>query len=509
MNKSKNGGANRGIDDRAIHFFDIISPKTLIVNIIWCVVISGALFGLVMWLSDEYPELSRIFAVTTILTVVGIFALIIVLKIVKQMKFMIEEDSEIITNVLGGTMISCNDEMFTVKKCTPEFLTLLGYKPGEIKEKYQREFYKLLVGDESREAFRQQKRELQSNGHAQARYKLLKGDGTEIWVSSRSYLTQSGSDEERSVYTVLFDISEEMNLQQQYRLAEVRNKIVFENINSGIFEWDLMNGTIEISDQLVRRYFSDSDGVIDVSVIKHLVTQDDYQKLLDKVEELRDGKSAKVKVTMGLLQSDGKYSHADVNLIAIPDNNNVVVRAVGMVLDVEERHKRELHLRRKADRDSLTGIYNKGATRKLIENTIEVREDQEHVMVLCDVDNFKTVNDTFGHGEGDNAIKMIANFLSEIFGADNVVGRIGGDEFMVFIRSIDGDYDKVKSTLSRLKDEHPVLVVGDKKHDLTMSVGAALYPGDAKDYESLYKAADVALYKAKEAGKNRFELYSK
>ena len=71
----------------------------------------------------------------------------------------------------------------------------------------------------------------------------------------------------------------------------------------------------------------------------------------------------------------------------------------------------------------MTGIYNRGATQKLIESTLELRGDQEHALILCDIDDFKSVNDTFGHGIGDEAIKTVANLLSSVFDYDSVVGR--------------------------------------------------------------------------------------
>ncbi len=498
-------------DGKDTKFFEIISPKTLIIRTVWCGIIAAAVFVLSKWIYDTLSRRSDVSAIAAALTaflVVVVYAGILIKKVMDRFKFIIKEDREIIRNIVGGTMITCDDDFFTIKKCTPMFYDMLGYKRGEILERYRREFDKMLVGDESRLEFAKLKHKLHESGHAQARYKLLKGDGSELWVAVRSFLVK-GIGRDPSVYTVLLDISREMNLQRRYMLAEARNKIVLENINSGIFEWDLMRNTLEISDQMERRFFGrEADGVLPAAIVKDYIDAEDFRLLSEKIESMRNNGTDKIEMTLKLKNVDGSYTHSDVSLIAVRDNNNVAVRAVGILIDVEERHQREEKLRGEASRDSLTGIYNKGATQKLIESAIELRPEQEHALILFDVDNFKSVNDTFGHGVGDETIKKVADLLGDTFCRGSIAGRIGGDEFMVFCRGIGGDYGRLRMLLDRIKENKPVIGEGEKRREITLSAGVALYRKDGATYDELYKNADIALYKAKNSGKNRYEFYS-
>lgn len=113
-----------------------------------------------------------------------------------------------------------------------------------------------------------------------------------------------------------------------------------------------------------------------------------------------------------------------------------------------------------------------------------------HAFVLLDIDNFKSYNDTYGHYEGDKAIKELASVIKKNFRASDVLGRFGGDEFMVFIR----DFSGITWLCEKLK---PIVRFQNGDHSLTTSIGVAIYPQDATTYEDLFQKADTALYHSK------------
>ena len=296
-------------------------------------------------------------------------------------------------------------------------------------------------------------------------------------------------------------------MQEKLQLAEARNKIVLENINSGIFEWDMIKNTFEASDQFSRRFMVDENFKIEKTILKKFVHPDDISVLYDNLKLLREGIEDNLEILLKLKDFQGIYSHNRLVLSSVRDNNNVPVKAVGIVIDVEEQFQKEMELKNKASRDSLTGLYNKGITQQLIENTILDRGTQNHALILFDIDDFKSVNDTFGHGIGDEAIRIVAGLFKDIFYDDCIVGRIGGDEFMVFCRNIDERGVKVEQLLNKIMERDTFVKSGDKLRNLTLSVGIALYVSDARTYTELYKKADIALYKAKQNGKNRYIFF--
>ncbi len=512
--KSDDKSDSKRFDDKKIDFLDVFSVSQLIGQLIWCIIFMlgiGALTFMVVKTCGDGVNISVVgsawvISVETAIIVFVIFTLSIIFKYIIGLKNIIDEDNEIISNVVGATMLTCFDDVFTIKKVTPVFYTLLGYSEGDIRSKYHSEFNRMLVGEESKLEFARQKRLLREKGYSQAQYKVRCGDGAERWISSRSRLTRKRNGE-RIVYTVLFDISDEKTIQEKLILAEKRNKIVFENINSGILEWDIINNTLQVSDQLLLRFGARGENNIGAPDVQRVVHPEDFEILKDMTDSIRSGERDKMRITMRLRCNDGEFTHCDLNLIAIRDNNSVPVRAVGIVIDVEEQFKLEAELRHKADIDPLTGIYNKGATQKLVENTLEIRDSQQHALIMFDMDNFKSVNDTFGHGAGDVAIKTIADLLRKIFERDSIIGRIGGDEFMVMCRNIEGDINGLCDKFERLKAENPHVESGGRVKPLTLSIGAALYPNDAKNYTDLYRNADIALYKAKRDGKNRYVFF--
>lgn len=163
-------------------------------------------------------------------------------------------------------------------------------------------------------------------------------------------------------------------------------------------------------------------------------------------------------------------------------------------------------VRKKTKTDVLTGIPNRDGFEELIDS-IFAENDSKGVMMIFDMDNFKTINDTFGHPEGDKVLIMFGELLERFFNRrNNAVARIGGDEFAAFIgRGI--SYDALFTMLERFFDQVRDTFDGEyKDYHVTVSIGAAFAGNNASSYKELYKKADEALYEAKRAGKNRFKI---
>lgn len=161
----------------------------------------------------------------------------------------------------------------------------------------------------------------------------------------------------------------------------------------------------------------------------------------------------------------------------------------------------------KADTDLLTDLNNKLATERKIKEYIAQHPNEQALLFVLDVDNFKKINDTMGHAFGDEVLSAIGHGIKGEFRVSDIVGRTGGDEFMILLKNVHSDalIDQEAQRLTRFFKE---LRVGEYvKYSPTASIGAAVFPNDAKDFEGLYKAADKALYKAKERGKNQLAFY--
>lgn len=181
----------------------------------------------------------------------------------------------------------------------------------------------------------------------------------------------------------------------------------------------------------------------------------------------------------------------------------LILNIVGKIRSHEENRD----LADKADTDLLTGLNNKLATERKIKEYMGLHPDEQALMFVLDIDNFKKINDTMGHAFGDEVIRTLGHQIRGEFRVSDIIGRIGGDEFMIFLKNLKDD-SLVEQEANRVAKFFANFQAGEYvKYSATASIGAAVYPRDASDFESLYKAADKALYKAKERGKNQLAFY--
>ena len=161
--------------------------------------------------------------------------------------------------------------------------------------------------------------------------------------------------------------------------------------------------------------------------------------------------------------------------------------------------------RTEADRDRLTGLYNRNGFEHIAEGFL-AREGAEGALILFDLDNFKLVNDMEGHPAGDRLLQCFAGCLTETFRRDDVAARLGGDEFIILVRSPVNAAVLEEKFRELSRKIHTAFGKYYAKYSVSASAGAVLADGDMRDYRSLYKCADTALYIAKYMGKDRFYI---
>lgn len=181
----------------------------------------------------------------------------------------------------------------------------------------------------------------------------------------------------------------------------------------------------------------------------------------------------------------------------------MVVNIIGKI----RRTEKEKQLEDKADTDLLTGLNNKLATERKIKEYMLQNPQSQSMMFLLDIDNFKKINDTMGHAFGDEVIRSLGQQIGVIFRASDIIGRIGGDEFMIFLKGI-SDEESIRKEAKKVETFFKGFQAGEYvKYAATASIGVAIFPQEGSDFETLYKAADQGLYKAKKRGKNQLAFY--
>ncbi len=182
----------------------------------------------------------------------------------------------------------------------------------------------------------------------------------------------------------------------------------------------------------------------------------------------------------------------------------------GVARDITERKLAEERISYLAMHDGLTGLPNRVMFSQILAREIESarRYDRKFTVLFIDLDRFKTINDTLGHEAGDQLLCEVSARLQQSLRSSDVVARLGGDEFVVLLEETPSEADasaaarKILTTVIR-----PIMIRGQECR-VTASIGISMYPADAQDEPSLMKSADMAMYMAKEAGKNNFQRYS-
>lgn len=171
----------------------------------------------------------------------------------------------------------------------------------------------------------------------------------------------------------------------------------------------------------------------------------------------------------------------------------------------------EEELREKADKDPLTGLYNRSSAIEKIEDCLkneEIYPGSVHAYMIMDIDNFKTLNDTLGHQVGDKALQDVAGILTYHFRQYDIVCRLGGDEFLVFLKNIPEEVldRNMDSLLRKLVLTYEA---GGKSVQITVSAGIVVVPDSSMDFCEMYRRADEALYRVKHEKKNSFKIYGR
>jgi len=236
------------------------------------------------------------------------------------------------------------------------------------------------------------------------------------------------------------------------------------------------------------------------SELIHENDREDFFRLLERCQR-EDGW---VENTLRFYLAQGRYGWLEMRLHRDVLNTDSII--TGTMINVTEMKNEVNRWKEKATRDALTGLYNREYYEHTVQTQLEQKSFAGAALIFIDVDDFKRVNDTFGHMFGDNVLCYVAKQILGVFRHSDVVARYGGDEFVVFAPSIQREV--LVDRLQRLCNAFKFPYRGESvDYKVSVTLGAAIYPDDGGDYSTLLDHADCALYEAKNLGKDRFVLY--
>ena len=419
----------------------------------------------------------------------------------------IENFGSMIDNIIAGIcFFEYEDGEMTPIFVNEGFFRMLGYSRVQ-GMKYLEKVERSIIPDDL-PTYRQAIRDvLKDDGVVDTEFRTVTGSGNLRWLHVRGNL-YAREGKKYTIVTVIEDVTERKNVEEELQRQAERLHILSEAEGEKIIDYNAKTDVMIIrtndeygmaQDEIHSRYMQRFNTAM---IYKEDVAY--YKAVLESL--LKSPKHDTIEFRIKRFDDD--YTWYQANLTSLLGAEGYVTRIVGRMINIHDKKLKEMELLVRAEKDALTGIYNQGATEQLIHNAIEgSKENDLSALMIIDLDNFKEANDLLGHANGDELLGKTAEILKEMFKGGDVIGRIGGDEFLVYMRNLNTISDADEMAGNIVKSVRYDLEFEGQPIRVTCSVGVAVYPYHGKTYEELFEKADRAVYTVKANGKDGYRVY--
>lgn len=297
---------------------------------------------------------------------------------------------------------------------------------------------------------------------------------------------------------------------QELRESEQRWAFALEGAGDGVWDWNLQTRVA-----ITSRRWNEIIGCMDAGFTR---TIDDWESRIAPEDK------SEVMAAIGACLASPPESHATCvaehrircydgtwkwilfrGMIIEWDAKNRPLRLIGTITDISERKATDERMRHMAQHDTLTDLPNRALFSDRLQHELEhaKRNRECFALIFLDLDNFKPINDNFGHGVGDRLLQAVAQRIAESIRASDTAGRIGGDEFIVLLPKLHATDDAIALAEKIRLNLEQAFVIDGRTLNISCSLGIAIYPTNGNDEVTLTKKADEALYLAKQGGRNQ------
>lgn len=460
-------------------------------------------------LSEEYNPLLLILSTILFVLLIIMIMVNLHLKILTDKKATdTERELKHITNSVHVGFVNFDiDNNYFIHYASKGFYDMMGYTREEV-ALYENSLRSFIHPLDAGEFSLVQKSTLEETS-IQKELRLITKEGTVLWaLMNGNYICDKEGCQ--IISAVFVDITESRKMRERIQLEEERYRVAAEISNDILFEYNIEEDVMIYAKKFEELYgrepiinnFSKQD-------LKHMdfIYHEDRGVFSEYSRALRSGKEM-VESEFRIINASNAYVWCHTRGKTIFDEKKNPKRVIGKIVNID-LHKKELQtLEYKAKRDPLTNVYNKSITKELIDSFTEKYPNGIHAFMIIDIDDFKGINDRYGHLQGDKILTFVVNEIKKIFNSGEILGRIGGDEFVVFIGNI-SDKSIIMQKAALLQK-----VIRTVYHDdfcdmsVSGSIGVSLFPSDGKNYNGLLMCADKALYEVKEDGKDGYKLFT-
>jgi len=391
-------------------------------------------------------------------------------------------------NTLDGRMIECNDAM----------ARMLGYESKE--EFLQFRAHDLYFEPDQREDFLEEIRE--HGGAHSLEVCLRRKDGAPVWLLESVHILDGGILE-----GTVIDITDRKLAETALRDSEARYRLMAEN-STDLISRTTDRGVFVYTSDAARSLLGYEPAELIGRSVFTVVLEEDHHIIRRATLALEHHQAPRT-FSYRARRKDGSMIWFETTVRALRNSETgAIEELVSVSRDVSERRHAEEQIEYQAYHDALTALPNRLLFRdRLTIALAHAKRLQTPLAVMfLDLDRFKYVNDTLGHSLGDELLRAVAARLRTVLREGDTIARMGGDEFTILLGDLKSADDAAKIAQKLLETiAHPLSVEGHELY-ITTSIGIALYPSDGDSAEALLKNADSAMYRAKEAGRNSYQL---
>lgn len=417
------------------------------------------------------------------------------------------QDENTYSMATGGIFQCKYDANWTVIYANDSLYHFLGYTKEEFETLFHNQMAGVIYPDDIQPMYETVCEQLKKGNVVINENRLVCKGGTVKWIwISCEYVEDEIQD--AYFYCMFHDITRQKEVREIIEMSERRYRIVLSQTQDIIFEWNCLTDEIYYSPTFEKKFgFLPPETDFPQSLLASGgIHPEDIELFSRHFDSIRQGGEQAV-CEYRKKKGEGDFLWCRISTTAIRNSEGKLLKAIGMISDIDEQKRKMMTVQEQAKRDPLTGLYNRKETEMLINQCISCSSEFSAFMVV-DIDDFKGINDSLGHVFGDVVLGDIAHNMKTLFRSTDIVGRIGGDEFVVFLPGIKSKENAIKKVEELRKIFHSCFKLIVNQHEVTGSIGVTFSPDQGSNYSELFEKADVAMYYAKNNGKNQYALFS-
>jgi diguanylate cyclase (GGDEF)-like protein/PAS domain S-box-containing protein len=389
----------------------------------------------------------------------------------------------------------------TIEYVNPRFEKVSGYSAEEVIGKNPRV---LKSGDKTKEEYKAMWDALLAGREWRGIFHNMRKDGSIYWESA----SISPLRDDRGQITHFIAVKEDVTAQKRAEDQLRMNATVFDTTQEGIMVTDADNIIKTVNPSFTRITGYSPDEVIGQSPsILSSGRHDEsfYEELWDSVLHKRYWSGE-----IWNRRKDGSVYPEWLSIASILDDQGIAKEYVAVFSDISKHKENEEQILYQANYDALTGLPNRSLFSDRLDQSIgsALREQWKLAILFVDLDQFKMVNDTFGHVMGDELLQLVAKRISDCVRESDSIARFGGDEFAILLQDV-SDMDAVANIATKVINRiTKVFTLYEREIFIGASVGITIFPDDAMNADSLLRNADMAMYQAKDRGRNNYQFFT-